>query len=224
MEPYMYPCPVCKEPYSFLPPEEWHVDPHACKKCRTALRKQNIMFMVGPDMCGKTNIGKALSEALMIPYFKASSEHNTYLGEQNKFLNQLKYADPRVYDLLKQTKQSVIFDRGYPCEWAYAAVLKRETDEEFVLHMDELYASLGASIVFCHRTSYKNIVDDIDPKLCGERLEKLDAEYRNFLANFTKCKYMLLNVDDENLDREVREIAAFIATKDRENKTDEQAH
>ena len=178
--------------------------------------RQRIVFFVGPDMCGKTEISKALSRMTDISYFKASSEHNAFLtfrGEKKDprelFLNQLRYADPRVMDLLKQTGTSVIFDRGYPCEYAYSKVFGRETDERMLKHLDEEWSKLDARIVLCYRSSYVGIVDDLDPKVNGEMLQKLHNAYAEF-AKWSKCKLLKLNVDDENLQREVDEVHYFI--------------
>ena len=177
------------------------------------MSSQRIIFMVGPDMSGKTQIAKELSRRIGVPYFKASSEHASFLSKDAKndlFIDQLRHADPRVYDLLKQTGHSVIFDRGFPCEWVYSHVFIRETDQPFLLHMDKQWASLGAKIIFCHRSSYKGIIDDLDPNINEYKLKKIDIVYRTFLEKVTSCDYLMLNVDDEDLDREVSEIVAFL--------------
>jgi len=170
---------------------------------------QRIIIVVGPDMTGKTQIAKALADRLGIAYFKASSEHQTYLTEPDLFLNQLTYADPRTVDILRQTGLSLVMDRGYPCEWVYSMVLGRKTDVEMIYHMDKHYASLGARIVVCYRESYKGIVDDIDPTLSGDKLERLDHAYKRFVTH-SKCETMLLDVDDEDLKREIEDIVAWL--------------
>jgi hypothetical protein len=174
---------------------------------------QQILFFCGPDRCGKTQIAKELSKRIGMPYFKASSEHKTFLTKdatKNLFLDQLYHADPRVLDLLKQTGYSVIFDRGFPCEWVYSNVFRRETDVPFLIRMDEEWASIGAKIIFCHRSSYAGIVDDLDPSINEAKLKKIDLLYQMYLTHTTKCDYLVLNVDDENLDREVAEIIEFL--------------
>lgn len=164
-------------------------------------------------MCGKTNIAKAVASVTGVPYFKATSEHDSYLSskvsKREAFLNQLRYADPRVFDVLKQTGHSIIFDRGYPCELAYSLVMKRETDNTMLVHMDEMWASLGAKVVFCRRSDYSGIVDDLDPSIGAETLAKLDAAYDHF-AEVTKAKVYKLNVDDEDINREVDEVLEFM--------------
>lgn len=175
--------------------------------------KQTLLFFVGPDMTGKTEISKAVSKALNIPYFKATSEHTSFLSTRvstsDQFLNQLRFADPRVLDILRQTGHSVVFDRGFPCEYAYSRVFGRETDLVMLKHIDEAYARLGAVVVFCYRSSYEGIKDDLDPTVGQELLDRLHAAYEDF-AGWTKCRLLRLNVDDECLDREVREVIEFV--------------
>ena len=175
--------------------------------------RQRIVFFVGPDRCGKTEISTALSKVTDIPYFKASSEHDAFLSsrvsKRELFLNQLRYADPRVMDLLRQTGASVIFDRGYPCEAAYSKVFNRETDIKMLQHLDEEWAKLDARIVLCHRTSYAGIRDDLDPTIEHHALNLIHDAYFEF-ASWTKCKLLKLNVDDENLQRELDEVHYFI--------------
>jgi len=175
--------------------------------------RQRIVFFVGPDMCGKTEISKALSRVTDIPYFKASSEHDAFLSsrvsKRELFLSQLRYADPRVMDLLKQTGQSVIFDRGYPCEYAYSTTFNRETDEKMLRHLDEEWSKLDARIVLCCREDYSKIVDDLDPTVKGDTLQQIHNAYLEF-AKWTKCKLLKLSVDDENLQRELDEVHYFI--------------
>lgn len=177
---------------------------------------QRLVFFVGPDMCGKTQIAKEVSRRMGVPYFKATSEHTSFLSTRvstsDQFLNQLRFADPRVLDILRQTGHSVVFDRGFPCEYAYSQVFGRETDLIMLKHVDEAYAALGAVVVFCHRSSYEGIKDDLDPTIGQELLDRLHAAYERFIG-WTKCRFLLLNVDDEDLDREAREVTDFVGRR-----------
>ena len=177
---------------------------------------QRIIIFDGPDMCGKTAIAKELSRRTGIPYFKASSEHETFLydcgpnepqsGLQNgEFLNQLWYADPRTFDLLKQTGQSIIFDRAYPSEYVYSTLFHRKTDMQAIQFLDELYESLGAQLVICVRASYAGIHDDLKPDMGPETLQKQHDLYMDFLKA-TRLDSVLLFTDDEDLEREIREV------------------
>lgn len=177
------------------------------------MKNQKIIFVCGPDMCGKTQIAKEFSRRTGIPYFKASSEHASFLKGPDRFINQLKYADPRVLDLLKQTGHSVVFDRGFPCELVYATALGRDSDMPTLTELDEGYAELGAHIIVCFRSSYKGIVDDLDPRIDETRLSELSALYMKF-SRWSKCNVHLLNVDDEDLNREVNEVMSACGVKE----------
>jgi len=174
---------------------------------------QRIVFFVGPDMCGKTQIAQEVALRSGIPYFKATSEHTSFLSSRveknDQFLNQLRFADPRVYDLLRQTRHSVVFDRGYPCEYAYATVLGRTTDHTMLKHMDDAWASLGSKIIFCHRSTYDGICDDLDPSINAKTLQLLHDAYEEFLSR-SGCRVLRLNVDDEDLTREVHDVQRFM--------------
>lgn len=170
---------------------------------------QQIIVFSGPDRCGKTQIAHELSRRTGIPYFKASTEHQSFLDEQDKFLMQLRHADPRVLDLLMQTNHSIIMDRGWPCEYAYSRFFGRETDLAQLRRIDSGYAALGALVVVCVRTSYLGITDDLDSRLGADELSAIDANYRDFIE-WTRCKTKLLYVDDENIDREINELMPII--------------
>jgi hypothetical protein len=168
--------------------------------------RQKILCFVGPDMCGKTEISSALSELTGIRRFKASSEHSTFKNkEKYQFVDQLRLSDVRQLDLLKQVGFSMIMDRGWPCEYAYSAYFGRETDFDQLLANDLAYAKLGAQIVFCHRSSYEGIVDDLDPTIGPVELQKIHNYYEEFLR-LTSCQVMKLNVDDHDLRRQVSDI------------------
>lgn len=197
--------------------------------------KQTIVIVVGPDMTGKTQIAQELARRTGIPYFKASSERMTFLTsgwgrsatfavaqeqsrlmlqedrerleeiQKNQFWYDLLIADPRMIDFLKQTGQSVIMDRGFPCEFAYSRVMKRKSNTSAVFQIDQAYSKLGAKIVICVRKSYEGIVDDIDPKINSTILQELDREYRYF-ADKTRCQKLLLEVDNEDIEQELSAI------------------
>ncbi len=176
---------------------------------------QHIVFFVGPDRCGKTEIAKATSRVTGIPYFKATSEHSSYLSskvsKQERFLYEYRYAEPRVFDVLKQTGHSIIFDRGFPCEAVYSKVMNRKTDDTMLHHMDQMWASIDARIVLCYRTTYAGIVDDLDAQIDAGVLQQLTTEYFRWAESQTHCKVHKLCVDDENLGREVGEVLEFMA-------------
>ncbi len=171
---------------------------------------QPIVFMIGPDRCGKTEIGKALSKRLGVPYYKAAAERTAFVSNQDRFINDIRYSCPARLDLLKQLGAGVVYDRGYPCEWVYSRFFERQTDETAITWLDEQYAEMGAVIVICHRQKgYAGIVDDLDPNIEVHALNELHDLYWDF-SKVTKCRVLKLAVDDENLDRELADIINFM--------------
>ena len=170
---------------------------------------QQIIVFVGPDKCGKTEIAHELSQQLGIPTFKASTEKGKFRDEED-FILEMQYADPRMVDILKQTGYSIILDRAWPCEWVYSTAFNRETDGDAIFKSDNGFANLGAKVVVCYRTSYNGLVDeDAQDRLTEDMLGKLEQLYRSF-AQMSACEIYFLNVDDEDLEREVSEIMTFI--------------
>ena len=170
------------------------------------VKKQRIVALCGPDMCGKTQIAHELSRRTCIPYFKASSEHADFLFSPEKFVQSLRYSDTRMLDMFQQCGYSMILDRCWACEYVYSQALERKTDQTLLKYVDNGFARLGTLIVIAQRSSYDNIIDDLDPgRLHGKKLQQIHDLYQKF-AIWTSCEVMHLNVDDENLDREVSEI------------------
>jgi hypothetical protein len=171
---------------------------------------QTIISFVGADGCGKTHIAKKLSSAIGVRYFKASDERSSFTNAKDRFLMNIRYASPAILDIIKQTNSSIIFDRNYPCEYAYSKLYNRETDIEAIRMIDEEYSRLGHVIIHCYRKDYSNVTDDLDVSLTGKKLELLSSYYDDFLLNISKCKSFKLCVDDENLKREIKDILNFL--------------
>jgi len=171
--------------------------------------QQVIVLVVGPDMCGKTQIAKALAVKLGATYYKASNEHKRFLGDQNSFLNELRFADPARLDIIKQSGVSIVFDRGFPCEFVYSQYFGRTTDTAVLLELDRQYAELGAVIVFATRMSFDGISDDLDDRIGPEQLKYISSLYDTFIQA-TRCSVLKLYVDDEDLVRELTDIEWFM--------------
>jgi hypothetical protein len=88
----------------------------------------------------------------------------------------------------------MIMDRGWPCEWVYSRFYNRKTDDEQLFKNDARYAALDSDIVFCYRTSYKGLQDDLDPNLTSDNLQKIHNLYEEFLK-LTKCKVTRICLD-----------------------------
>lgn len=174
------------------------------------MSKQKIVILCGPDRCGKTNIIEELSRRTKIPTFKAKVQREFFVGDRKNFLPFLRYGETTILDMVEQLGSSVLFDRLWPCEWVYSRCFGRETDDNVVAKLDARYAALNALIVVCHRSSYAGIEDDDDPSVKQVTLEKLDALYHDFAKQAkTRCEF--LNVDDEDLEREITQILKWMA-------------
>ena len=173
------------------------------------LRPQKILLCGGPDRCGKTSILRELEQRTKIPYFKANNEHQNFLNDQERFINEIRFSDVKMVDFLYQTGVSVLMDRGYMCEFVYAQFFNRPTDTKVLRSLDRAYARMGAKVLICSRRSFKGICDDLRSDLDEIALERIARLYDDFIR-WSKCNCYTLYVDDEDLGRELQEILAFL--------------
>lgn len=172
---------------------------------------QRIIIFDGPDCCGKTNMAIALAIHLGIPYFKNSLEHDNFgIVDSDYFVNASRYIDTYMTEFLRQTQTSVIFDRNFPSEFVYPKIFGRKIDVEMLRKIDNAHAELGTKIIVPYRTSYVGIYDPVDNQITPDKLVLLDECYQQFCA-WTGCDVFRLNVDDEDLGRELEEIIKFIS-------------
>lgn len=172
--------------------------------------KQQIIIFEGPDGCGKTNISAELSRRTGIPVFKNDGEWSNFGSESaaEYFRLTAQYSYPFALSLIRQTRLSVIFDRAHPSEWAYSRAFGRSRCDDLIARGDELCAALGAKIIIPLRSDYSGVVDEYG--VTPTHLQALDGLYREYAERVTKCETLILNVDDENLDRELEEITKFL--------------
>jgi len=172
---------------------------------------QKIIIFDGPDQCGKTEIAKKLSKVIGIPYFKNENERQEFKDDdKDYFMNMTKYSDPFFISYLKQSKANIILDRSYPSEYVYCKAFNRDTDWDTLKWIDKQYAKLNALIIICHRSEY-TLADDLCPdRLNVNKITELDKYYKQFVKSYTECNVKFLNVDDENLSREILEILDFM--------------
>jgi hypothetical protein len=168
------------------------------------------MIVEGPDQCAKTEISRALAGHLGVPYFKYEREWSEFKRDPSYFARTVRYSEDFFLSYLRQSGASVVKDRGYPSEWVYSRAFKRTTDDEALTRVDREYAALGATIVFCTRRSFVGIVDDLFPaELDSRRLEQIDTLYRQFI-DLTSCRVITLEVDDHDLERQLRTLTAAL--------------
>lgn len=151
---------------------------------------QTIVILEGPDGCGKTEISRALSKEIGIPYFKVDSERDNW--EHDTFKHAL-WFDYTLPQLLRVTKSSFIADRGYPSEWVYSRVFGRATNDLMLEKTDRGFAELGTTIIVPVRRDYsKARYDDLVP---NDKLEALHDTYMQFIS-WTACNVIKIYVDD----------------------------
>lgn len=168
-----------------------------------------MIALEGADMCGKTQIAKELCRRTGYPYHKNMDEWSSDLRTPDYFKNTLIYGSRLFNNLLYQVRPNVVLDRYYPSEWVYSSVFKRDTDESIVRSIDDRFAEAGGMIVLCRRKSFAGLQDDLHNFIDAEVLEKIDRKYGEF-AHWTSCKVKTVWVDDQDLDREVKEIISFM--------------
>lgn len=171
------------------------------------MTRQEIIIFDGPDGCGKTNIGQALSKHIGVPYFKMNTEHENW--RKGKFKEALQFDQTYLAEFLKQVGCSVIIDRAYPAEWVYSQVFQRETDMETLRKVDDTFAVLDARIIIPVRRDYSTNRED---ELVGkEMLPILHKKYMEF-RDWSNCSTHVLLVDDyqDNLRLELDAIMDYL--------------
>jgi len=168
-----------------------------------------MLSIEGPDMCGKSEIAKELSRRLQHTYYKNSGEWSADLRSTEYFKNLLLYGGTLMTDLLCQIRPDVVLDRYYPSEFAYSKVFKRETDISVLERIDKKFAESGGRHIICRRKSYKGLKDDLHDYVDSSLLEELDSAYEDFALR-TNCPVLTLWVDDEDLEREMKDIFLWI--------------
>ena len=167
------------------------------------MNNQKIIIVEGIDMVGKTTIINALSKKLHIPSYKEIREEKWYDHNID-----LLYAEEARIQMLEQLGFSVIFDRSYPSEFAYANAYGRRTIPDKIFELDNRYATLGTKVIYLHKeleSFQKDKTDLID----FDKYTKIHAEFFTFLQ-FTKCQYYSMDTTDEKLDKQIAELIEFI--------------
>ena len=163
---------------------------------------QKIIILTGHDCSGKTTIAKELSRSIHVPYFQ-NTLTKEYLKKGREYLvNAMRFDQDYILQFLEQTGYSVIFDRAYESEWVYSRVMNYITDERKIWDIDRKFAVMNAHMVICHK-DLRNYQDDTFS------VEDGGYRARDYYFDFHKltlCRSLLLNTDDENLDKQITTI------------------
>jgi len=169
--------------------------------------EQIIVILDGPDGTGKTEISQGLSKVLRIHTFKNPLEGTLFRNKT--FQEEMKYVPEYIAAFLKQTGESIIFDRHYPAEYAYAKTLNRDFDEDKFWNIDKAFAAINTKIIICHKSTYTNYEDDLVPMKCQEDI------FRHYLVFATKssCKNYFMDTSTQNLPEQLSTIVNWLLVK-----------
>lgn len=157
--------------------------------------KQQIIILIGHDMCGKSHIATELSKRLGIPLLK--------LNYPKKFWDPVisqRYSEETTSQILEQTYLSVICDRGYPCDYMYSKLFNRPYDYSKAIDTDIRYSKMNTLIVLCYKDKHKHLHDEEDKEFISMAdYENMTKIYLDFLK-LTKCNYITINTSNEDLE------------------------
>lgn len=171
------------------------------------MNKQRIVIYDGPDGCGKTEMARELSKRLNVPYFKNNDDHKYFLSDPTYFANAARYVETHFTSYLEATGASIILDRSWPSEWIYSQALGRQTDFKVLRELDERHSRLGTKIIIPYRNDYSNCSDIYDS--VNKNIQKISDLYQEFYS-WTRCKALLLQVDHEDLEKEMEQTFKFL--------------
>ena len=166
-----------------------------------------IIILEGCDNTGKTQIGTELSNRIGYPYFKLKREQ-VWIQKENAACVQSAHAFQLqfFYEFARQIDFNVILDRFFPSEWVYGSLF-RKVDEDLIWDYDRKFAALNTHIVILTKDD-----DKLDDELFdSSRLKLINEKYKEFV-NKSACKILYLKTDDEDLEREIKEITNFLKT------------
>lgn len=152
-----------------------------------------------------------LSRLTGIPYFKNKHEWQVpdLRDDEGYFIDVMRYGDlGMLSQFLMQTGTSVILDRSWPSEKVYSHVFGRETDEEALRRLDQIYHEMGAKILIPLRKDYSQVDDRFD-SITEEMLLQLHEAYLEF-SRWTSCDNLVFFVDNEDLEEEMGVVLPFV--------------
>lgn len=162
------------------------------------------MIFEGADKTAKSTIARELAARLGIPYFQSSLDREWLLS--GEFPTRYEPAMRYLADFVRQTRVEAVIDRSYPSEYAYSRALGRETMKSSRMEeLDCAWLAMGAVIVYCERENARE-----DEHVARAVQLRVKAFYEHFLGDVTRLPVLRLATDDEDLERECREVARFL--------------
>ncbi len=138
------------------------------------------VIVIGPDGVGKTTVVAKMHELTGIPTFKSPGEKRIFREGGRSSLA----FDYNMTFFLGQTGFRFISDRGYPCEWVYSRVFKRDTDTQLLELIDTGHSIIGTKILYLYASVQPTEPDDIVP---ADKYWDVKDAYDRF-AEWTSCE------------------------------------
>ena len=167
------------------------------------------IIVEGPDNCAKTTIAQVLSEKLGIPVYKSGREADIFHEEDAQF-NVLKWG---VYEQIRTIEildASIIFDRFFPSEYAYAKTYDRNTDYGLIDRYDKWWSEMNGVIIFLDKPE----MDGEDDLIKSSEYYTIRTHYNFYRNALTKCKTLFIDTSDYNLDKQINTILNFLKSGD----------
>lgn len=165
-----------------------------------AQESRRLIIFVGHDNSGKSSIIKELKGKIGFDSLKVDLDTNKYsrnIMKDDLALQRMVSYDVQLQFLEKIKSLKVIFDRGHPCEYAYANTFNREYDEKALFDFDKRCKKLNALIVYCYKDK-EYFEDDTEDHIKSENYEQLKKYYEIFL-NRSECDVLRLNTSNEDI-------------------------
>ena len=164
--------------------------------------EQNVIIF---ESCAHSNYAELMdrcSNELHIPIFNP----DTNKSKHEFITNSIEYIDPYIVNFLKQTKNSVIFNRKYPSQYVYSNVDNLDINSDIFAKIDSLYSEMGTTIIFCYKTQF----EDVNIK---QLHDKTYTHYINFFNN-SMCKILPIDIS-EKIYKNVTKIISYIETQNK---------
>lgn len=168
---------------------------------------RRLIVFVGHDNSGKSSIIRELVKYVDFQSLKLDLDLNKSSRSVSKDDLRLQRAvsyDVQLQFLEKLDNLNLIFDRGHPCEYAYAKTFDRLFDEEQVFYFDSRCKKLNCLIVYCYKDK-EFYQDDDEDKITGDKYDSLKKYYEEFLEK-TSCNVLKLNTSDQNVKNQIDQI------------------
>lgn len=166
-----------------------------------------IIFIEGPDECGKTHIAHALCELYNLQYWKNEDGAEFDSGSLDLVLKYHYSKLPKMCALFQSLNSGIVFDRNFISEAVYSKVFQRHTYQNIIELLNLTYAEMGAVVIYCTKSKYKNFDD---PHIDIDHVEKIKEAYEEYFETHTEIPVLRLDTTSEDLEDQLEKIDNFL--------------